>query len=139
MINFYNYHTGTLELSELYKDGLDSIHTVATMRHPSLMNVLHIIKKDSYMAFQYTHFFIRERWLEAEPYIMKDPGSAYYYAKYIIEGRWVEAEPYIKPYASWSYNYATEVLKSRFLEAEDCIRSHYDTGYWVSYCRIFGL
>ena len=68
--------------------------------------------------YRYTHYFVKGRWPEAEPYIMKDPEQAYWYAKYIIEGRWPEAECFIVRDALMACYYATDILKRRWPEAE---------------------
>jgi len=37
---------------------------------------------------------------------MKDPRSAYWYARFIIKDRWPEAEPYIMKDSLWANLYA---------------------------------
>lgn len=99
--------------------------------------IAHIIKKDSWHAYQYAYSIIRGRWIEAEPYIMKDSISAYSYALYVIRGRWEEAESVIiaDPRSAWLY--AWYILKSRWVEAEPYIKE--DDYWWGQYCRHFKL
>ena len=70
-------------------------------------------------AYEYARYVIKERWKEAEKYIMKDPGYAYCYAGSVIEGRWKEAEKYIKKDPEWAYLYARHIIRGRWLEAEE--------------------
>ena len=69
----------------------------------------------------YARLIIKDRWLEAEPYIMQDADWAYYYALEVIGGRWPEAEPIIKQSDS-AVVYARDVIGGRWPEAEPIIK-----------------
>lgn len=43
-----------------------------------------IIKKDPNLVLEYTRWIIRDRWPEAESYIIKDPEYIYLYTKNVI-------------------------------------------------------
>lgn len=93
MINFYDYYNNT---------GLDNQHyapligqLIAYDYTNEMAPVEHIIKIHPYRAYMYARHIIRDRWLEAEPYIMKDFYWAYFYSLNVMGGRWLEAEPYI--------------------------------------------
>jgi len=42
---------------------------------------------------------------------MKDPKQAYWYAREIIKDRWLEAEEYIIKDSVWAHWYARDVIK----------------------------
>ena len=54
-----------------------------------------IIKVNPEYACWYAENIIKDRWKEAEPYIIKNPEWIYEYCLNVIKGRWPEAEPYI--------------------------------------------
>lgn len=64
------------------------------------------IKKNPKLIFNYAHKIMKQRWPEAEPYIIKDPFWASHYAQHVIQGRWPEAEPTIKRDALAYYLYS---------------------------------
>lgn len=132
MINFFNYHTGTLDHDE-YRDSLSKFcHPWATneKRH---LDIEHIIKKDASAAASYASDFMVGRWKEAEQYIIKDPASAYIYARKVLKDRWLEAEPNIMTSSQSAYYYACFVIKSRWIEAESVISE--DPFWWELYCN----
>jgi hypothetical protein len=74
----------------------------------------------------------KERWPEAEKYILKNPESIVEYASKIIDGRWIEAEPYLinsEPTNFYHWHlmnyyygvYSKEFPGQRWLEAEPSI------------------
>jgi len=81
--------------------------------------------------YWYAKNIIKDRWSDAEEYIMKDPEWIYYYAKNIIKGRWYEAEEYIKKTQKWAYQYAKNIIKNRWPEAEEYIMK--DPELWDEY------
>ena len=93
MINFYRYYNRTGLDKEHYGPLIDKL-----MDHDytnEMSSVEHIIKIHPYRAYMYVGHIIKDRWIEAEPYIMKDYYWAYFYSLNVIKGRWHEAEPYI--------------------------------------------
>ena len=76
--------------------------------------------------------FKKQRWPEAEPFILKYPGQSLTYAHEVINGRWPEAEDVIvyKPFVSSSY--AAIVLKQRWPEAEPYIMKDPNSAYWYA-------
>ena len=68
---------------------------------------------------------------------MKHPESAYCYAEDIIKERWPEAESYIMKCPYCAYEYAKNVIKSRWPEAEEHIKK--DKFYWSQYCDWFKI
>lgn len=89
-------------------------------------------KKDPQGAYYVANTILKDRWPEAEPYIMKDPLYAYTYAKNVLKRkRWPEAEPYIMQSPRWSLYYAYDVIGGRWLEAEPYIMK--DPDEWELY------
>ena len=80
-----------------------------------------IIKVNPEYACWYAENIIKDRWKEAEPYIIKNPEWIYEYCLNVIKGRWPEAEPYImKDY--WAIcKYAVYIIKGRWPEAEEIL------------------
>lgn len=64
------------------------------------------LKKFPKLAFNYAHKIMKQRWPEAEPYIIKHPFWAYKYAVEVMRERWPEAEPKIKRDALAFYLYS---------------------------------
>ena len=72
------------------------------------------IKTDPQSAYLYSKKILKERWPEAEPYIMQDPFYAYVYALYVIKDKWPEAEPTIKKDKEiWNYYRSYFKIKGR--------------------------
>lgn len=69
-------------------------------------------------AYEYCKIVRKDRWPEAEKYIIRSPEIAYLYAKNVIKGRWPEAEKNIKKNSNAARRYAKYVLKGRWPEAE---------------------
>jgi hypothetical protein len=107
MINFYRYYS---------RNGLDKEHygilieTIIGEEYPDkdYTDILHIIKKSPREAYLYARYTIKDRWEEAEPYIMKSPMYAARYAKDVMRCKWEEAEPVIKRHIVWWYDYCDE-------------------------------
>jgi hypothetical protein len=98
MINFYNYfNKHSLDKFDDYNEALYEVSYLFLCRPKyDFTPILHIIRKNPRIAYQYTCLVIKDRWLEAEPYIMKDSEVAYLYASRVMKERWFEAESYIK-------------------------------------------
>ena len=75
----------------------------------------------SFWLYWYSKDVIKDRWPDAEEYIMKDPKYAYWYAKEVIKGKWSDAEEYIMKDPCWAYHYAKDVIKNRWSDAEEYI------------------
>lgn len=73
-------------------------------------------------AYEYARNNIRDRFIQAEPYIMKDPEYAFLYARNIIDGKWTEAEPYIMKSPTFAFLYAKYILQKKWPEAEKYIK-----------------
>ena len=58
-------------------------------------------KSAPFWLYWYCENVIKDRWNDAEEYIMKDLELAYWYAKNIIKNRWIDAEKYIKKNPEW--------------------------------------
>lgn len=108
MINFYRFHNDELDCHLKYSDEITTFLDSYELNVGSC-NILHIIMKDPYYAYEYSMGVLNGRWEEAEPYIMKDAETAYYYATTIIKGRWPEAEPIIK-----QHEFAWDLYRSYF-------------------------
>ena len=134
MINFFNYHTGTLDHDE-YRDSLSKFCHPWGTNEKRYRDIEHIIKKDASAAASYALEFMGGRWREAEPYIIKDSASAYIYARTVLKNIWPEAEPNIMSSSQSAYYYARFVIKSRWIEAERVISK--DPFWWEQYCRRF--
>jgi len=80
------------------------------------------ILKNEIIIIEYITNVIKERWPEAELIIMKDPYNAYLYAYRILKRRWPEAEPYIMKDPPIALNYARFVIQGRWPEAEPYIK-----------------
>ena len=135
MINFYSYYTGNGLDNESYGQLFDLLYR--NDYDKKLEPVKHIIKKTPFFAYRYAREVLKDRWLEAEPYIMKDTWHAYCYAAVIMEDRWLEAEPYIMKDPSSSHLYARYVIKGRWIDAESYIMK--DGTWWGYYCVVFGI
>ena len=119
------------------------------------------IKTDPESAFKYSLTVLRERWPEAEPYILKspeiarlyaadlfpgerwpqlekliinNPELAYKYAYFNLDKRWPAAEPTIMKDAESAYYYATNILQKRWPKAEKVILN---SPYKAPYKRMF--
>jgi hypothetical protein len=89
-------------------------------------------KKDPQGAFYIARTILKDRWPEAEPFIMKDPLYAYNYTYYVLGGyRWPEAEPYIMKHPRMATDYAFYILGERWPEAEPYIKQ--DPVQWDVY------
>ena len=93
---------------------------------------LEAFKKDPQMAYYVASAILKQRWPEAEPYIMKDPLYAYNYALRVLNReRWPEAEPYIMKNPRVALYYAHDVIRGRWPEAEPYIKK--DPTQWETY------
>ena len=79
------------------------------------------IKTDPKLAYYYTSKVLKNRWPEAEPYIMKKPTWATYYAVSVINGPWPEAEPYILQDLPSAVYYASHAKKKLWPELEEAL------------------
>lgn len=70
---------------------------------------------------KYAKIVMKERWPEAEPYILRSPYASMWYAAEVIKDRWPEAEVKIKDNARLSSQYARNVIKGRFEAGEPTI------------------
>ena len=100
-MNLYNLHTNPDQLDgyeESYKipdNAWDIIKRTKTQEERRKYE--QYIKYDGEIATDYAlRYLSKNRFKEAEPYIMKKPDWASIYAHHIIGGRWLEAEKYIK-------------------------------------------
>lgn len=105
MINLYEYYEQPTELPlygtlyvplSSYFDIGSQAQWGTTIHEADLAPVLHIIQRDPQDAYQYSVRILKQRWPDAEPYIMKAPNAAYRYAKFVMRERWLKAEPIIK-------------------------------------------
>lgn len=80
-------------------------------------------------AYDYARHVLKQRWIEAESFIMKDPDTAYRYAKNVIGTRWHEAEPYILLDLRISVMYAMDVIQGRWFELEAMLQQNSETLY----------
>jgi len=93
-----------------------------------------IIMKDSRAIYIYAKTILRDRWIEAEPFILQtEPESDHGWNLYgyfcdIVNGydkcpirRWIEAEPYIMKFPKWAYDYSKKIMGGRWPEAEPYI------------------
>jgi len=93
------------------------------------------IMKDPRSAYEYAlNVMGRERWSEAEPYIMKDPYEAYWYAHNVMgRERWPEAEPYIMKDPERAFQYAHLMMgRKRWPEAEPYIMKDPESAFWYA-------
>lgn len=82
----------------------------------------HIIKRHPYAAYNYSKDVLKDRFIDAEEYILKNQiPYIYYYARDIIKGRWKEAEPIILQHEEFCYLYARDIIKGQWKEAEETI------------------
>jgi len=88
------------------------------------------IMADPRSIYIYVRGAVHDRWIEAEPIIMKSPRWAYEYARNVIKDRWIEAEPYIMKSPEYTYEYARNVIKGRWIEAEPIIMKSPEYTYW---------
>lgn len=142
MINFYAYYNKPLlDHHSKYSVPLTTVGNHDFYKNGTyfedLSDVLHIVKRDPFIAYDIADTLLRARWVEAEPCIMKDPVWAYRYAKRIVRGRWPEAEDEIMKVANIAYWYSVTVLEHRWLEAEQYIKQ--DSYFWKKYCNFFGI
>jgi hypothetical protein len=99
---------------------------------------INLIKLIPYTAYDYALHIIKDRWYEAEPYIMKDPSASLEYARHVIKGRWPEAEQYILKDPYYAFPYAKSVIKGRWPEAEaDPVFKK--SSEWKMYKKHFGI
>jgi hypothetical protein len=137
VINFYAYHAKGSELL-LHDDfnplmpllfdlepGMDKLYdpdggSALTPEYlkSTLAPVLHIIKRDPWLAAAYAIEVLNSRWEEAEPIILTDCDVVIMYAEKLLNERWPECEPLIMKEPSWAERYARKVIKGRWLEAE---------------------
>lgn len=68
---------------------------------------------DASLAYTYSLNALKQRWFEAEPFIMKDSRWAFFYSRDVIKGRWNEAEPIIVKDKECVYYYARDIAKGR--------------------------
>ena len=102
-MNFYKFHSRDRLEKEEYAPLFDKLDEVEYTN--DLEPIAHILKKDSWHAYLYASYVIKDRWVEAEPIIMIDPQSAYYYATTIMDERWLEAEDVIRANLYWGSQY----------------------------------
>jgi hypothetical protein len=86
--------------------------------------------------YWYAHYVIKDRWPEAEPYIVKDAMHACLYAENVLGHRWREAEPHIMKDPYWSDYYAVYVMDMRWPEAEPLIKNSDSAN---KYCQYFDI
>jgi hypothetical protein len=91
MINFYRYYNGELD-NQHYAPLIDQLKIG---KYTDDMRMIEPVLKTSVRYAFFYAYYIKGRWVEAEPYIMKDPYYAYRYARCVLKDRWIEAEPYI--------------------------------------------
>ena len=108
-------------------------------RDIDICKLIEVINKQgiALALYNYARHIIKDRWPEAEPYIMEDPEWAYCYVRYVIRGRWIEAEPYIKKDPGRAYFYARDVIEGRWPEAEPHIKK--DPEWARVYSGYFGV
>lgn len=142
MINFYKfYNRFDLDHNE-YHNSLEIFNYwwLEEGEQPQLSdieNILHIIKRDAPSANEVARAIIKDRWIDAEPYIMKRPYYAFRYARDILKARWSEAEPYIMKHPHQAYLYAYYIIKSRWVECEPYMKT--DENEWWWYKVRFGI
>jgi len=71
--------------------------------------------------YHYAKKFIKDRWPEAEPFILQDDHTAFKYAVDVVRGRWREAEHIMLKKPSWASMYAQYCLHHRWPRGESVI------------------
>ena len=73
-----------------------------------------------------------EEWPAAEKYIKQSPQYAYEYAYYHLGERWPEAEDTIMKSPSYAFEYANDIIKGRWPEAEKYIMKNPEAAYFYA-------
>ena len=94
-----------------------------------LLELEPIILHDIEYSYLYARHVIKERWPEAETYLLKlkSVTYSYYYTRYVIKKRWLEAEPNIAKDEYWAFYYARDIMRERWSEAEEDILNHVES------------
>lgn len=115
MLNVYNKFINPSELDNYNNNYqvfaaveslLDNMYGVTEDEKEILRQNTNLFYKDPEVAYSYALVVLKNRFKQAEPYIMKKPWFAYLYAKFILQKRWKEAEPYIKQDEEEWYTYS---------------------------------
>jgi hypothetical protein len=91
MINFFKYHNKRLDLDHLAQD-IEMLSVLNLSQGYNFSNVMHLIKKDCWKAYQYAKFYKKCRWPEVEPIIMQNPAVVFFYSRDVIKSSWPQAE-----------------------------------------------
>jgi hypothetical protein len=139
MLNIYNFYNEPSQLNNYSKNiaeieiALNIIDYWLSISQEDAEIIKHgyIGKKSPVVASVFAVSILKERWYDAEPYIMKDPEEAYKYAYEVVKGRWPECEHILMKDPYWAYVYATYIIKNVWPEAEPYIRTN--EIYWNWY------
>jgi hypothetical protein len=136
MLNLYAWHNQKEKL-EKYWDYAKLIDLLIEKEDGEYSAIKHIIVKSPEYSYWYALYIIKERWPQAEPYIMGDTFFAYCYANDVLDARWAEAEPYIMKNPWHANYYAKDVIGDRWIEAEPVIMKN---GFaWNEYCNRYQI
>lgn len=147
MLNLYKYfnNSSILDNQQLYEDAISSVITYHTtidvyqrIEQTNWEKIKHIVKKIPDYAANHAVYISKERWLEAEPYILKDSRQILFYTVKLMQGRWPEGEAALLSNQNELdskyvlYLYAKDVIKGRWPEAEPFIMLDYEAIYYYA-------